>query len=269
MTMAALWCAWGQPVQETRTIQRSFGPAARLEIDNIDGSIRVIAGVEQQIRMTVVETLDGDSKDDLEQARRDVKLDITEKDGTVRLYVDAPFRCQCDGWQRSSRRYRVKYDFELHVPSETFLALKTVNRGDIKVENPAGDYEIHNVNGGVEMLEVSGSGRAYALNKPLKVVFRANPRKNSYFGSLNGKVHLYFVRDLAADFRIKTFNGKVYSDFPMTALPPKPALLDRRDGKTVYRADPFTGARAGAGGVEIRLDGFNGDLHILNTSEHD
>ncbi|MBI3472840.1 MAG: hypothetical protein HY013_15900, partial [Candidatus Solibacter usitatus] len=243
--------------------------ATRIEVDNVRGSIHVAGDDAREIRMTVTETVHAESKEDLERARREVKLDITEKEGTLRLCADGPFRCPCDQHDWPERRYWVQYDFQLRVPRSTFLALRTVNHGDIKVETTDGDYDLRNINGGIEMIEVSGSGRAYSLNRPLQAMFRRNPQRDSSYGSLNGKVYLHFQPGLAADFRMKTFNGKVYSDFPMTALPAKPASLERRDGKTVYRADRFTGGRIGAGGIEIKLDGFNGDMHIWNRSEHE
>ena len=35
-----------------------------------------------------------------------------------------------------------------------------------------------------------------------------------------------------------------------------------RDGKFVYRSNRFTGARAGRGGPQIKLDAFNGNIRI-------
>jgi hypothetical protein len=62
---------------------------------------------------------------------------------------------------------------------------------------------------------------------------------------------------------MKTFNGEIYSDFPVTALPLRLAKSERREGRTVYKSDRWTGARVGNGGPEIQLDGFSGDIRIL------
>ena len=270
LALIVMASAGAQDIEDKRTIQRSFkaGSPARLEIDNVNGAIHVSGHDSTLIEVTATETVRAESKDLLDQARRDVRLDITDDAKGVRLYVDGPFRCSCgdgsSGWRNRRRPgYSVRYDFEVRLPRGAFVALRTVNHGDIKVENIAGDYDIENINGGIEMLEVEGSGEAYALNHPLKAVFRRNPRSASRFGSLNGQVHLYFQPGLAADFRIKTFNGKVYSDFPMTTLPAAAPVAARTGTKFVYRSDKFTGARVGAGGPEIKLDGFNGDMHIL------
>lgn len=257
-------------VEETSTIERSFPGAKRIEVDNIHGSIRVTGYSGPDIRVKALRSVTADTKELIAKANQDVTLDLSRSGDAQRVYVEGPFRCNCeDGsgswrWRGRDRDYTVRYDFEIQVPRDTFLALRTVNDGEIRVEGVDGGYDVDNVNGGIEMMNVSGSGRAYALNRPLKVTFRRNPREASSFGSLNGEVHLYFQPDLAADFRIKTFNGKVYSDFPMTSLAARPPVHEKREGRTLYKADKFSGARVGRGGPEIKLNGFNGDMHILS-----
>ncbi|MGC9972603.1 MAG: hypothetical protein ABSE56_18625 [Bryobacteraceae bacterium] len=255
-------------VEEKQTIQKTFPAAKRIEVENVNGSIRVAGYDGREVQLTVHETLSGDSKEKLEQARREVKLDIsTPQEGTLRLYVDGPFRSKCrDGsvnFHEDDAGYTFRHEFEIKAPRDVAVYLRNINGGAIKVENVAGDYDVKNINGGVEMIEVAGSGRAYSLNGGLKVLFRSNPRAQSYFGSLNGPVDLFFQPDLAADLRMKTFNGNIYSDFPVTPLAAHGMTAERRDGKQVYRADRFTGGRVGNGGPEIKLDGFNGDIRIL------
>jgi len=101
----------------------------------------------------------------------------------------------------------------------------------------------------------------------VKVVFRENPRENSDFGSINGAIELYFARNLSADFRFKTMNGGIFSDFPMTTLPSQVSQPERRDGKFVFRADRFTGGRVGSGGPEIKAENLNGSIRILERHD--
>lgn len=256
------------PVEEKQTIQKTFSSAKRIEVDNVNGSIRVVGYGGREVQLTVYETLTADSKEKLEQARQEIKLDIsTPSEGTLRLYVDGPFRCKCrDGsvsFHEHEPGYTFRHEFEIKAPRDAAIYLRNVNGGAIKVEDIAGDYDVKNINGGVEMLETAGSGKAYSLNGGLKVLFRSNPRAESYFGSLNGRVELFFQPNLSADLRMKTFNGGIYSDFEVTPLPARAATTERRDGKLVYRADRFTSGRVGNGGPEIKLDGFNGDIRIL------
>jgi hypothetical protein len=274
MTKRILSVCWLMPVvmsaavEEKQTIQKSFPAATRIEVENVNGSIRVTGYDGREVQLTVHETLSADSKEKLGQARKEVKLDIsTPREGTLRFYVDGPFRCKCrDGsvhfdWREPG--YTFRHEFEIKAPRDAAIYLHNINGGPIHAENMAGDSDVETINGAVEMIEAAGSGRAYSLNGGLKVLFRSNPRAASYFGSLNGRVDLFFQPDLAADLRMKTFNGNIYSDFPVTPLPARAAAAERHNGKLVYRAERFTGGRVGAGGPEIKLDGFNGDIRIL------
>jgi DUF4097 and DUF4098 domain-containing protein YvlB len=101
----------------------------------------------------------------------------------------------------------------------------------------------------------------------VKVSFRQNPSEASDFETVNGAVELAFARDLAADFKFKTFNGGIYSDFPVTALPAQGMKEEHHGAKVIFRADRYTGARVNAGGPQIKVENLNGDIRILENHE--
>jgi hypothetical protein len=259
----------GMTLREQQTIRKSFSlPAAHrtLDIDNVFGSIEVTGGTGDQVQLVVNQTVRAESKERMEAAKKEVKLDITEQPDMVKLYVNGPFRCNCndgcDGWH-GNRGYSVKMDFILQVPRNIDIRLKTVNEGNVLVKDIAGSFSVHNVNGRIEMFDLAGSGQARTVNGPVKVSFRENPREKSDFGTVNGAVELTFVRGLSADFRFKTFNGHIYSDFEMTSLPARPVNSEQHNGHFVFRADRFTGGRVGSGGPEIKADNINGEIRVL------
>jgi len=258
---------------DQETIQKSFampasGPKS-LDIDNVWGSIEVSADATDKVEMTVVRTNRAESKDKLEKAKKEVTLDISQDGGALKLYVNGPFRCQCDDCRRSrdDDGYAVKMDFQVHVPKDIDVHIKTVNEGHVRVRGTNGDFSVRNVNGDIEMDNISGSGTARTVNGPVKVSFRQNPKENSDFKTINGSVELTFARDLSADFRFKTFNGAIYSDFPVTAMPLHPMEAEHRGAKVIYRADRFTEARVNAGGPQIQIENLNGDIRILENHE--
>jgi hypothetical protein len=259
--------------RDEEKIQKSFTlPAAghkSLEIDNVWGSIEVVADTTDKVELTVARTNQAESKEKLERAKKEVTLDISQEEGALKLYVNGPFRCQCDDCRhsRDDDGYRVKMDFMVHVPRDIDIKVKTVNEGRVKVSNINGSFVVRNVNGDIEMDNMAGSGTARTVNGPVIVSFRQNPRENSEFKTVNGNVELRFAHDLSADFRFKTFNGGIYSDFPVTALPVHAIQAEHKGGKVVYRADRFTGARVNAGGPEIQVENLNGDIRILENHE--
>ncbi|MCG8603903.1 hypothetical protein MJD09_02760, partial [bacterium] len=235
-------------------------------VDNINGSIEVSGYTGRDVKLLCYRTIVARSKEKLARARREIQLEISEQDNSIVIYVDAPYRerdgsINYRGWRYYG--YKVEHDFEIKVPEDTDFFLKTINNGEIRVHNVKGDFDLDNVNGGIEVEGAAGSGRAYALNGMLRVQFDENPRSDCYFGSLNGKIEVAFQQDLSADLRFKTFNGEVYTDFPVTYLTPRKPTRDRKNGKFVYKSDRSFGARIGRGGREIEFDGFNGNIYVV------
>lgn len=266
----------GMRVEEKETIRKTFNLTAAhkiLEVDNIFGSVEVTGGQGDQVQLVVNKTISAESKDRMEAAKKEVALDITDQPDFLKLYVNGPFRCKCENgndgcsdWH-GARGYRVKMDFQLQVPRNIEVKLKTINSGHVTVQDVTGDFSVHNVNGGIDMKNVAGSGVAKTVNGPVKVMFRENPREKSDFASINGNVELYFIRGLSGDFRFKTMNGAVYSDFEMTSLPAQPVSSEQHGNKFVFRSDRFTGGRVGSGGPEIKAENLNGDIRILERHE--
>jgi hypothetical protein len=261
------------PVEEQETIQKLFSMSGvrhrSLEIDNVWGSIEVVGTNSDQAQLVVNKTIRAESKDKLEQARKEVTLDITEQAGSLKLYVNGPFRCHCDDGcgHREFDGYIVKMDFQLQVPRDIDIKVKTVNEGRVLARDINGNFLVRNVNGDVEMDNIAGSGNVHTVNGPVKVTFRQNPRENSDFRTVNGPVELRFAQGLAADFRFKTFNGSIYSDFPVTALPVHAIEEEHHGAKVVFHADRYTGVRVNSGGPEIKVETLNGEIRILENHE--
>src|SRR5579871_5106143 len=264
------------PVHDHEVIQKSFPLTSAehrsIEVDNVFGSIEVVGGSGNQVELVVDENTRAESKEALALAHKEVNLDITQPDGGLRLYVDGPFRCNCEDGCRGQRRrhddgYIVKMDFVLHVPSNVSVDLRTVNEGRVVVRNIDGSFMARNVNGDIELDSMAGSGLAHTVNGPVKVSFKRNPQENSSFQSVNGNIDLFFTRGLSADFRFKTFNGGIYSDFPVTTMPLHAPTREEHGGKVVFRADRFTAARISNGGPEIKIENLNGDIRILENHE--
>jgi len=254
--------------EEIRQTLKFSNPSApkQVEVDNLNGSITVAGYDGREVQLVAQKIIYARSQEKVQEAQQEVKLDITEKNNTLRFYVDGPFRCE-DGSvnYRGDRHYGydVHFDFELKVPRGTDFFLKTINDGNIKVTDVAGEYEVENINGGIEMSEVSGAGRVYALNEDVIVLFKKNPTAGSFFGSLNGDVEISFRPNLSADMRLKTFNGEVFTDFPVTYLTSTAPTRERYKGKNVYKYDKAVKVRVGNGGPELDFDAFNGDIRII------
>jgi hypothetical protein len=259
-------------VRADEKIEKSFAmPAGHrtLEIDNVWGSIEVVGTTSDQVQLAINKSIRAESQAKIEEARKEVILDITEEQGLLKLYVNGPFRCHCDEGcgHREFEGYIVKMDFQIQVPRDIDIKIKTVNEGRVSVRDINGSFIVRNVNGDIQMHNVAGSGTARTVNGPVKVSFRQNPREASDFQTVNGNVELRFTQGLAADFRFKTFNGSIYSDFPVSVLPVRAIQEEHHGAKVVFHADRYTGVRINSGGPEIKVENLNGDIRILENHE--
>jgi hypothetical protein len=257
-------------VEDNEKIDRSFsftgGDAHKLLVDNISGFVHVTGYSGAQVQVSVAKHIGADSTAALSEAKRDVKLDMSQQGNFVRLYVEGPFRnTNGDGVNYRGDDYygyRVTFDYEIQVPFDTELVLKSINDGDIVVRKTAGAYTVNGLNGGIEMQEISGSGSVRTLNGPVKVAFTRNPAKSSEFHSLNGNVDVYFQPTLNADLSFKTLNGGIYTDFDVVTRPVATSGQNV-DGKFLYRVDRRNmTARTGSGGPELKFDTLNGSIRL-------
>jgi len=265
------WRNWR--VNDDESIQRSFDVAAgsepaKLLVDNVSGFVHVTGYSGRQVQVSVQKHIAADSSAALAEAKRDVKLDMSQQGNFVRLYVDGPFRGSNGVNYRGDDYYgyRVTFDYEIQVPTATGLILKTINDGEIQVKKTTGDFEIHGLNGGIDMEEISGSGTIRTLNGPLKVSFSRNPTKDTEFRTLNGKMDIYFQPGLDADLNFHTLNGGIYTDFDVTTRPSS-VTAGNVDGKFVYRSDHRSmEARTGKGGPVLTFNALNGAIRLHSKS---
>ena len=253
--------SWWQ--EDHETIHKSFHVAAgdnvsKLISDQINGPIRVTGGSGSQIEMTVERRTRAESKSDLENARHEVQLEITQEGNTVKLHESRPD----DNWHR--RHYNVVFECDIQVPSGVALDLQTMN-GTIEVRHVSGDYKVHTMNGKVEMEDIGGTGSVETMNGSVNVAFSRNPTKASSFHTMNGSVDVYFHSDPDADFHIETMHGGVYADFDVSTMPTT-VKGEISGNRFIYRTGGPMNVRAGKGGPEISLHTMNGSIRLHSKS---
>ena len=245
-----------------------------LDVRDINGSITVEAYDGHDVELTVDKSVRADSDDDMRAAARDVTVDTAENADVVRVIVNQKNQGVC-GEESSHRHsswfdspsYEVRFDFTVRVPADTRLQLCTVNGGGLTVKGTRSDFSLRNVNGHITMTDVAGSGEAITVNGPIRASFVATPGKPSRFRTINGDVVVTLPDGAAADLRLKSLNGGLFTDFDVQALPVEAVQpVEKRDGMSVYRSNGFTAVRAGNGGPELTLDTLNGDVRVLRRS---
>ncbi len=255
------------PATEQESIEKTFtlsGQPLRLVVDNVDGSVHVRGGVGWQVHVVAHKTISARTDADLAQAKKDVKLEMTEQPGSVSVAYTAPWRCKggdCNGCCEQRHSYQVRYDIDVQVPRQAMTLISTV-LGALRLEHTDGDFDVKGVNGGIEMSDVGGSGDARTVNGSIAVQFAKNPARACNFKTVNGTIDTNFQPRLSADLLLKTFNGRVYSDFDVTPLPTDAGQAERRDGVFVYTSSRAGRVRAGEGGPQLSFETMNGSIRL-------
>jgi hypothetical protein len=260
--------------RETRRLQFSGGGVHTLEVRTLNGSIHVTGDGGSDVRLEAVTRVQADDDGALRDGLQQVKLEVQESGDTVGVTVRDDGRNTCGDqrpdrdpawWDR--RRYSSSTDLTLQVPRNVRVRLCTVNGGTVTVSGITGDFDVSNVNGGVKLADMAGSGRVNTVNGRIDADFAASPRNESQFKTVNGTISATFPRDLAADLHLKTFNGGLFTDFDTTALPVAAERVERSERpRYVYRRRGFTNVRVGAGGPVLTFDTLNGDVRIQRAA---
>lgn len=256
------------PIRDQQTIQKTLtlsGAPMRLVVDNVNSSVHVTGGDGSQVQVTAHKVIRAETESDLRDAKSEVNLNMTEKPGTVSVYYDAPWRCNGEGrgcHDQQRRFYTVSYDIDIQAPRDARLLVSTINDGDIRVDGSTGDFDIGNINGGISMTSIAGSGDIHTINGPISVHFAKNPSGPTSFKSINGQLDAYFQPGLSADLLFKTFNGQIYSDFEVSPGAARVAKTEQQDGRFVYHSNRARSARVGRGGPELNFDAFNGNIRL-------
>ena len=264
--MLAMAPAFAQQLEDRTTEHKSYAGVRELILDNVTGTIEVSASSGGSVEVDIEKTLRARSQDRMALARKEITLSETQQGGLVRLLVDGPFRCGNGICWHGGDVYEFEYNFKVKVPRNINLDLRTVNKSRILVEGTSGEFRINNVNGGIEMRDVEGSGSVHTVNGPVKVTFARNPTGATSFKSVNGTLDVSFRSGLNADVKMKTMNGGMYTDFQASPMP-IPGQAEHRDGKFLYRNHGMTGVRIGNGGPELSFETLNGEVLIKNREK--
>jgi DUF4097 and DUF4098 domain-containing protein YvlB len=261
---------------------KNLSKSNNFEINNVFGHIHLSGYKGKTVIVSAVKTIKALNQTEAGRAEREVVLNIFNDQDGIRFYVDGPFRDKNRHRKRDWKKttYIVLYDFEVKVPRNLNIRLKTITKGDIRVsnikgkcilnnvndiitaENISGDFNIKTVNGKIDINQVTGSGNAHTINGAVTVIFAKNPHNACSFNTINGDLNIYFKKGLSADFQLKTIHGKIYSDFPSTYLPSKSEKKQNKGLKFIYSRNSHQSIRIGNRGPTIKLDTINGNMYI-------
>ena len=232
------------------------GEPVTLELELISGGATVEAYDGQEVIVEVrLPEIDDEHESKHRSQRNGLRqipntshgLTIEEERNEVRIEVES--------WNKAIH-------LDIKVPVRTSLHLETVNGGDLVVRGVEGDHELANTNGSITARDIAGSLVAETVNGDLTVTFRSLAQKPMAFSTLNGDVDVTFPSNLAAELRMRSDHGEIFTDFELQ-LEKSPARVtqERGSGYRVEVRKEVIG-KVGGGGPEMAFKTFNGDILI-------
>ena len=160
-------------------------------------------------------------------------------------------------------------DFEVKVPKNFSVDLKTINKGKILVDNIDGTHEVSNTNGPITMTNLGGSVIADALNRDVIIGFKKiDNNATMMFSSLNGDIDISFPKDLKANVMARSDNGNVYTDFEITMDKSKKNIkTSNKSGVYQVKREKGISGSINGGGAEMTFKTLNGDILIRSNED--
>ena len=233
---------------------------ARIEAQLMSGSI-IVHGANVKDVIVEARSRSGEESRERRPARADgmkrldlagTGLDVVEDNNVVHIKTSS--------WSTPS-------DLLITVPRHCSLELKSVNNGNIEVEDVDGEIDADDLNGKIVLKNVGGSVVAHSLNGEVVVTMnRVDPSKPMSFSTMNGNIDVTLPQTVKANVRMKTDNGEIYSDFDVKLdsgahiVQNEPG--DSQNGRYHLRFDRALRGTINGGGPEFQFTSFNGQIFI-------
>lgn len=191
-------------------------PWAEARVTATDGDEVVVTSSLDQKGRTEVDP------DGFRRLDEDVTFELLEKDNVALITIagDNP-------WAAHGA------EFDIKVPRNTHLVLRTEAGGDITVVGVEGDIDINSMNGAVVLRDIASSAVVNTMNGEIRASFKRAPVKPVSLSSMNGEIDVRLPSDTKANLRMRTHNGSIRTNFPDGVLQTK---SEKGPGRTASHA---------------------------------
>ena len=225
-------------------VEKSFKVESNssLRLDNVNGSVDIIAWKKNEIKVTAVITAnDQDDRDritiEMEQSSRgvDVKTRYSKQ----------------SGWGNS---HSGKVDYTVMVPFGARLPSIELVNGSLTIKNVEGEIDAELVNGAIVATGLAGDSEISSVNGSINVKYKDSVSQLNRINleTVNGSVKLYLPDEISASVNVETVHGSIKNDFGLKAE------------KNMFVGHTLHGD-IGSGKVSISIDSVNGSVKILKN----
>ncbi|WP_081490415.1 DUF4097 family beta strand repeat-containing protein [Pontibacter sp. BAB1700] len=152
--------------------------------------------------------------------------------------------------------------YTIRVPKNASVMYEETNwmGGDLSIADVEGEIELKLNNGNATLSNITGPVVANATSSDMVIKFSSlNQSKPSAISTVAGTVDIHLPASTKANFKLKTIQGEIYSDFDMNIARDSKSNLPRVTG-----GNNIDGKTNG-GGVEMNLYTISGDMYIRKS----
>lgn len=253
LALATGWVVSNAAAQETFQWSGAVRSGDVVTVRGVNGEIAASASVGGKL---VIEAVKSGQRSEPETVRIEV---VEDGKGVLvcAVYPDRegrkPNRCaRGRDYQMSVDRNDVRVDFRVRVPAGVGLDAHTVN-GDVAATGLTSRVKASTVNGSIDV-ETRAAASASTVNGSIEATFGSSAWDGPLsFKTVNGGITLSVPGGIAADVVIKTLNGAIESEFPLTIQGPMGFPHRRLQGAI------------GGGGERLELETINGSIRLLSS----
>ncbi len=239
-----------------------------LIIDNLNGDVSVEPSSDGLVHVYLEILMEANNEQLLSKARKELELGQYVANDSIVLFTKAPFIKKChwgNGWGydiRNHPKYAFKYQYKVKVPREMSLEAKTVNNGDVVVQDMDGPVKVCNVNGAVEVKNAKIIKQASTVNGDVTINFLKAPEEAIAFNTVNGDFKFTLPNDFNAKVYFDSMNGDLYTSFDYKKLG---ARVTKSEKNGTFKIGTKTGIEIGSAGPELSFKSINGNVYLKKS----
>jgi hypothetical protein len=157
---------------------------------------------------------------------------------------------------------RQEGNYTIRVPKNASVKFEEMNwtGGDVSINDVAGEIELKLNNGNATLTNITGPLVANATSSDMVIKFASlNQSKPSAISTVAGTVDIHLPASTKANFKLKSIQGEIYSDFDMNIAKDTKSNLPRVSGGNNIEG------KTNGGGVEMNLYTISGDMYIRKS----
>ena len=217
-------------------------PKGSIKVTGYDGEVILVTGT---LRFREAEKIVNNGMKRIDQNALDISAEVNGNNVTL----------QC-------RTIGKTVDFDIKVPRNFSLKLKSLDNGIVEIFNINGEIEVEDANGDITLENISGSAVLSSVYGKISAVFReVNPNSPMMFTSFEGDITLTFPTAINARLKMKSEKGEILSDFDIKPVK-RQSVVTRVENSRIYSLEDWVVGSINTEGPEYIIKNYNGDIYL-------